>query len=303
MTIDTERITEAIISTGVSPLALEEGAQLVQHWIDDESGFEDEIIAVEVGFSIQIDSLTWVIGVQDLICADARGIYGREHKTTKEPSRWWNEKKWLESIKSGPQIAVYALALNRGVFYENGSPFVLGVTTPVREYVRAVVKSSTPQFWPTEKTDSWQEFDDLSLSQVVDAFRVKAEQIRASKRSGLLPWQLPGNHCTSFNRLCDYWDECTKGTFPANAYGFDQDDPAATHALPFLPEGAKDPDAVILSASSYSTYTQCLEKGRRNALSLKSEESMALDVGTVLHAGVASFYKQLREQQQLALTK
>ena len=302
MTIDTERITEAIISTGVSPLALEEGAQLVQHWIDDESGFEDEIIAVEVGFSIQIDSLTWVIGVQDLICADARGIYGREHKTTKEPSRWWNEKKWLESIKSGPQIAVYALALNRGVFYENGSPFVLGVTTPVREYVRAVVKSSTPQFWPTEKTDSWQEFDDLSLSRVVDAFRVKAEGIRAARRSGLVPWQLPGRQCNDFNRLCSYYDECTGGRLPASASGFDASDPAASLALPFLPDAALGPDAVILSASSYATYTRCMELGRRDAMSGNKEESMALAVGTVFHAGAAEFFRQKRESQKNSLT-
>jgi len=297
--IDTEKVTEAIIGTGVSPLAIEEGAALAEAWIDDESSFSDEVIAVECGFSVQIDPLTWVIGVQDLICADAKGIYGREHKTTAAPSRYWTEDKWLDSIKNGPQIAVYALALNRGVFYENGSPFVLRVPTPVRERVRAVVKSAIPQFWPRDPTDAWQEFDDLSLSRVVDAFRVKAETIRAARRSQLLPFQLPGRQCTDFNRLCRYYDGCTSGSIPEDASRFDHSDPAASLALPFLGPEANGPDAVILSASSYQTYTRCMELGRREAMSQGKEESLALDTGTVVHAALGEFYRQLRERQKL----
>lgn len=290
--IDTEKITEAILATGCSPIAIEEGARYAEAWIEDELSFDDEIIAVECGFSIEIDPLTWIIGVQDLICADARGIYGREHKTTKEPSRYWTEVKWLESIKTGPQIAVYALALNRGVFYDNGTPFVLRVPAPVREFVRAVVKTATPQFWPHDPGDGWQEFDDLSLSRVVDAFRVKAETIRAARRSGLVPFQLPGRQCTDFNRLCSYYDECTSGRVPKDQAGFDRSDPAANLALPFLPEAARGPDAVILSASSYASWTRCMELGRRDAMSSGKEDSLALNVGTVVHAALAEFFRQ-----------
>jgi hypothetical protein len=299
MKIDVQKITDAVLATGCNPLALEEGSQLIDHWVNDEKDFDDEILAVEVGFSVRVDELTWVIGVQDLICADAKGVYAREHKTTKEPGRYWNEQKWLESIKSGPQIAVYALALSKGVFYENGSPFVLNVPTPVRERVRAVVKTGSPLFWPENTRNAWQEFDDLSLERVSNAFIVKAEGIRAARRSGLVPWQLTGRHCTDFNRLCGYFDECSRGILPGSASGFDGRDPAAKFALPFLPDEARGDEAVILSASSYASYSRCMELGRRDAMSGGKEESMALEVGTVVHAGLASFYQQIRENQLL----
>jgi hypothetical protein len=297
--INNDRILEAVLSTNCSPLAMQEGAALVDNWVNDERDFDDEILAVEVGFSVQVDELTWVIGVQDLICADAKGVYGREHKTTKEPGRYWSEQKWLEEIKSGPQIAVYALALSKGVFYENGQPFVLNVPTPVRERVRAVVKIPSPLFWPENVRNSWQEFDDLSLERVSNAFVVKAEGIRTARRSGLVPWQLTGRQCTDFNRLCGYFDECSRGVLPESASGFDGRDPAAKFALPFLPDEARGDEAVILSASSYASYSRCMELGRRDAMSGGKEESLALEIGTVVHSGCAEFYRQLKEQQHV----
>lgn len=56
---------------------------------------------------------------------------------------------------------------------------------------------------------------------------------------------------------------------------------------------------MILSASSYASYSRCMELGRRDAMSGGKEESMALEVGTVVHAGLASFYRQIRENQLL----
>jgi hypothetical protein len=297
LSIDTERVTQAILDAGVSSLAAEAGAELVEAWINEET-CDDEIIAVECGFGIRVDEHTWIIGVQDLIRADRIGIYGNEWKTTKEPSRYWNETKWLADIKSGPQIAVYALALNRGVFYENGEPFVLSVPTPVRERVRAVVKSSPPGFWPRDPQEAWQKFDDVALNSVIDAFRSKAETIRAARRLGLIPYQLPGKQCESFGRMCEYHAQCTTRCYPMDHTGFDSSDPAAKLALPFLGDDAKHPDTVILSASSYATYTRCMELGRRLAQAASKESNMALDTGSAFHAGVASFYRQLREQQK-----
>lgn len=298
--MDTERITEAIISTGAGPLALEEGAALAQSWIEEKlpSDAEDEIIAVECGFSVQVDERTWIIGVQDLIAADARGVYGFEFKTTKEPGRYWNEGKWLDSIKSGPQIAVYALALHRGVFYENGSPFVLSVPVPVRERVRAITKQVPPQYWPINDSDAWQVFDAPALDAVTNAFRSKAAQIRAARKLGVRPFQFPGRQCESFGKVCQYWDECTGWKAPEAVHGFDSDDPAAKLALPFLGVDAQHEDAVILSASSYQDYSRCMELGARNAVAGGKESNHALEVGTVLHAAVAEAYRQLREDQQ-----
>lgn len=306
MNIDNDRVTAAVIGTGCGPVSMEEGARLAEAWIEDESNFADRILAVEAGFSVRLDELTWLIGVVDLICEDARGVYGREHKTTKEAGRSWNEGKWLDGIKSGHQIACYALALRAGEFYQKeilnevqglGSIYSPNAVMPIRIRVRAAVKTAIPQFWPADEADGWQEFNEPALEAVRNAFIVKAEAIRAARRRGVIPWQLTGSHCFAYGRFCDYHDSCRAYTWPEVGTGFDSDDPAARAALPFLPEEAKHEDAVILSASAYSDWSRCMELGRQNAQGANGEESMALQTGTVFHSAIACWYKQLQEYQ------
>lgn len=312
--MNTNRITQAIIDTGCSPLALESGASLAEHWIEHYAADEDEIVAVECGFSIRLDEMTWAIGVMDMIARDAEGVFGDEHKSTKEPGRYWTEDKWLESIKTGPQIGLYALALHEGIFYKQTinarqegdsklvdsvtvSSFGLNVNTPIRMRVRAAVKSAIPKFWPVDPKDGWQKYDIKALETIGGGFTSKAAQIRAARKLGRLPYQLTGRQCNEFNRKCTYWEECVAGVFPATEIGFDSGDPAARLALPFLGPDARHPDAVILSASAYGDWSSCMEKGRRNAQSTNKEENMALETGTVMHSALACYYEQRREEQ------
>ncbi len=296
MIVDTDRITQAIIGTGCGPLAMEEGAACAQAWIEDEEGFSDRIVAVEAGFSMQVDTLTWIVGVMDLVCRDENGFYGREHKTTRGPSKWWNERKWLEEISSGHQIAVYALALREAEFYQpEGKKAFDCIQDEVMVRVKAVTKTNPPAFWGKE--DGWCSFKENALMAVKNAFIVKAEAIRAARKRGVIPWQLTGSHCYAYGRNCEYYDACRAYTWPEIQTGFDGGDPAAKFALPYLPDEAKHPEAVILSASAYSDWSRCAELGRQNAQSGNKEESMALQTGSVFHAAVAEWYRQVKEEQ------
>lgn len=296
--ISADRVTEDILATGVSPLALEEGASLVESFITRHAALTTKIIAVERGWSVQVDERTWAIGVMDVIMEDARGIFGKELKTTREPNRYWSEEKWLDEIGNGHQIAFYALALARGAFYDTqGVRMELNLATPVRMQVEACVKTAVPQFWPADERDSWFTFDEVALTAVVNAIKLKAIAIRESRRSGAVPWQLTGKQCFAYNRYCDFFDLCKRHAWPAAVAGFQASDPAAQYALPFLPAEAREADAVIISASSYDTYSRCMELGRLEAQSEGKGASMALDIGTVFHAGAASMHRQLQESQ------
>lgn len=294
--IDAELITQAICATECSPIALEEGARLAEAYIEEWANEPGEILGVECGWSVQLDDHTFAVGVMDYIGRDQQGIFGRELKTTKEPSRYWSESKWLADIKTGSQIAVYALALSRGVFYEAGrSPIKFGVSTPVRIQVRAAVKSATPMFWPQDQKDSWQAFDERTLNKIADSLRIKGKIIRELRKSGVTPWQLPGKQCTNFNKQCEYFDMCTTYSGPEIVQGFDASDPAAQFALPNLPASANCADSVIISASAYSDYSRCLELGRIKAQTAGREDNLALATGTVFHAALAEWHRQKRE--------
>lgn len=306
--IDRERVTKAVLETECSPLALEEGAGLVQAWIDRyEEDKDDEILAVECGWSVRLDERTWAVGVMDMVAKNEKGVYAAEWKSTRAPSRYWGEEKWLESIRSGPQIAVYALALSQGTFTSREGGIVnwdvFTVKPPVRIRVRACVKTAVPDFWPVNPVDGWCEFGPEALDAVAAGFRARAEQVRASRRLGLVPWQLTGDHCTKWNRQCEYYEECREYRYPEIAVGFDISDPAARLALPYLPDEATRQDAVILSASAYSDYSRCMELGRRKSQGGGKEESLALETGTVLHAGIGEFYRQIRDEQRLSRSR
>ena len=264
----------------------------------------DKTFAVELGFHVWLDEQTLVIGVQDRIAEDKDGYYGCEWKTAKEPkknrngedSAWWNERVWENELTNGPQLAIYALAQNRGTFFRrDGTAFHLGVSSP-RIYVRAVVKSVPCVFWG----DKMVSFSEAQLENTVQGLLTKAETIRRLRRYSHVPWQLPGKQCFAFNRECGLFEKwCGKGLHPTTVTSvrFDPGDPAATLALPHLPASVwTREDLVILSASSYTTASDCLEKYRIISGALTGggkDSSLELDTGTVLHAGVAEAYRQL----------
>lgn len=299
---DNEKITEAIVNLEVSALAREAGANLVDSWIAHNTDDQKlKIVGVECGWALQLAPETWAIGVMDLVAEDDNGIFGFEFKTTKEPSKWWNEEKWLSSITNGPQLGIYSCALAEATFYEKHEDgrvivFKPSVSSP-RIRVRAAVKTAVPRFWPSNAADGLVTFSEEAMQATKNAFIVKANAIRQARKSGLVPWQLPGPHCTTFNRQCGYWDDCTEHRHQPLAItsGFDGSDPAATLALPHI---TRTPDTIVLSASAYSTYSECLEKGRLDSMTENKEESLALDTGTTLHAGLACYHKQLRDYQQ-----
>lgn len=305
MPIDFERVVNAIISTDVkSPAAKEAAAELVEAWIA-KKGVEDAnrftVVAVECGFHIWLDKKTVVVGVTDAIFNDG-GIIGGEWKSTKGPSQWWNESKWLRDIGEGPQIATYALAQQRGRFFEvGGDPagFELNVQRP-RILVRAACKTNPVQFWP-ESVSGVYEFSDEKLEATANSYLNKAAQIRALRKTGKFPWEIPGKHCTPFGdkHVCPHFEACTSQSTPVGIPKavFDPSDPASVAAVAhLLPEQINDPDLVILSASSYQTAARCMELYRITAGAYgEKDTNLALDTGSAMHAGLADFYRQLKE--------
>ena len=275
-TPDLDAVVKVMLETGAGPLALEQANGLVEKWIAERVCFDKRVVAVETGFDLWLDDHTCVIGVQDLVTEEGGARVGNEWKTTKGTTRYWNEAAWLESISTSPQCAIYAL-----------------VTRAIR--VRAVTKSDLPEIWGDEVLT----FSESRLSAVRAALLNQAQAIRAMRKTGALPWALPGIHCTNmFRRECEYLSECKKQVYPPTAGVFDTDNPAAALVLPRLGDRIHDPELVILSASSYNDSLDCLEKYRRN-LGGNKEQSRDLDVGTVFHAAAANIYQQLKEFQNV----
>jgi len=323
--LDLDAIISEIVASGVSPVAAEAGANLVDSWIS-EKGSQDmtrRVIAVELGFMLWLDDLTVAIGVQDAVFHEALGHLGGEWKSAKEPKKdargretsWWNEDVWRRELSSGPQVGLYALALQRATYIERktGRKFVFDEPNP-RILIRAAVKANPVRFWPSDPTDPETpeifSFDQAALDSIANGIRAKAAQIRCARRAGLVPWQLPGDHCFSFGRTCQFYDKyCKTRVHPivldANdkiIAKFDANDPAAQAALPYIdPDKLSNPDLVIISASQYKTASSCLEKYRIQNGSLveeTKEESLALDTGTAMHAGLAEFYRQVKTWQE-----
>jgi hypothetical protein len=315
---DTDAILASILALDDAPaLARESGANLVDEWMG-RFGASDatlRIRAVELGFIIYVDSKTAVIGVQDMIAEDEGGVFGNEWKSAKEPKRyggkdsaWWNEDIWLQEISHSAQVQIYALALNRGVFYEKdrgGIATEYGISEP-RIRVRAAVKSNPVRFWPSSGTGVYR-FTDTQLAGVEAGLRSKADVIRASRRVNIVPWQLTGKQCHAFGRPCQFLEQCRSGHYPVSGMEsndklraqFDMSDPAAELALPFIPQTLlNDPDFVVLSASQYTLHSDCAEKYRIINSHLGPKGSSPEQwVGTVMHAGLAEFYRQMRDSQ------
>lgn len=302
--LDDSKIIEAIAGCGVSPVAAELGSQLVENWARRfaHTDADLETVAVECGMVLWLDDRTLLIGVVDRIARDSQGVLGCEWKSTREPiGSAWNEKKWLAEITSGVQIATYALGLQRGEFYEEDGTRHQFLEPRPRILVRAAVKSTIPQFWPSDGKDTFG-FSTEELDKVAACYLNLAASIRAMRATKLVPWQMTGKQCFNYNRECQFFKVCSKHENPKGGAvaKFDSANPAQGAALAHVdPERLAHPDTVILSASSYSDYMTCHELGRlREGGLFPKETNAALETGTALHAGLAQIYKGQRDWQR-----
>lgn len=304
MELDQTKILEALQATRVTGEALEEGARLVDHWIEEAASFdeENETLAVEEKFYIELDPLTFVVGTQDRIFRTPEGeVCGSEWKSTKGRTKFWGPEIWAEGIEKGHQVATYAAGLKFGSFL-SGSIFE-GVGSPVRILVRAVAKSSPPELWPDAR-GKLIEISGERLEAILGAYQSVAEAVRGMRRSGALPWQVPGLQCENkFRKVCPFYSSCLKQDFGGRGLGLERVlagfSPGSQTIVQHLVDVGKVREdnvgeVVILSASSLSSYQQCPERWRREGMSVGEgeEESEALQIGTVLHAGLAALYEE-----------
>lgn len=323
MELNTEAILQEILALDVPPTAKEAGAALVEAWITEHFEEDQQLtwLAVEMGFFMWLDARTLIIGVQDAVAQDSVAPFGCEWKSAKEPkknrdgrdSAWWNEEKWLNEISRGPQLAIYALALNRGTYVENDKkqPIQFNLQNP-RIRVRAAVKSNPVRFWPEDPdfASGVYQFPNEALEDIKNGLLAKADTVRCARRSGVTPWQLTGKHCHPFgeNYPCPLFaDWCSQHKHPGDMLPgnlkyalFDPHDPAAQLALPYISDhDLTDPDLVIFSASLYDTASRCMELYRVISQSLGGkEDSQNLAIGSAMHAGLAAYHRQLRDREK-----
>lgn len=312
-----DRIAIAIKATGVSGTAALEGSRLTQFWIEELGKFDAQFptVGAEIPFFIILEKYTIVVGVMDRLALDAEGLLACEWKSTKGTTKFWNEEKWIEQIRDGTQISVYGLGQHEGHFVPKrdaplNAPGDLirgeitgptlwqpGIKQP-RILVRAITKEDPPNLWGIDPP-AFFTISEKRLKTVREALLLKADMIRAARTRKSVPWQLTGLQCHGhFFKDCRFLESCKKGEWPSGQDGgghFNEDDPGgaallAAQSLMRVP--ITDERVVVLSASAYSDATDCMELYRRSALE-GSEENSNLDVGTALHAGLASWYESM----------
>lgn len=310
--LDEQRVLEAIVSTGVSAFALEEGSGLVDYWISECADLdnENETLAVEVGFFFEPTPLTFVVGTQDRIFRNKKTglICGSEWKTTKQQTKLWTPEAWLESISNGHQVATYAAGLRYGNLLMGNSntgtiaPGDLAEDGSVDILVRAISKSHPPVMWP-DSSGALLNISAPRIEAVINAYVNAAEGVRVKRKGGLVPWQVPGLQCMNmFRKECPFLKSCRSFesfTSPSNlgelGKSFSPGSKTVVSKLIELGKITVDnlPEVVVLSASTLGTLQQCDERWRRESeASGDEEENEYLDIGTVLHAGVAELYRQ-----------
>lgn len=299
------KITAAILAAKIAPTARETAAEIVDAWIQTNGEYDAtyRTVAVETPWAYRLQPKTWLVGVMDRHAQDDAGLLGCEWKTGKEPkqnrdgqdSAWWNEDVWLEQMRDGVQLAVYGIALRKGIFYGKGRPYKIHHMHNPRILIRLAVKSQPPRFWPTKPEDGIFQFPGTYLDIVERSLIARAEAIRAARRSEMIPWAVPGIHCENkFHRKCAHLETCLEHKNPPNVHGqiFDPNDPGSA-AIVAAGIPVNDPETVILSASSIQASQECLEKYRIHSVSVGEKESdEGLDVGTGVHCGVAEYYRQ-----------
>ncbi len=316
MTYSQQPILDAILAHPAPPRAKELATPLVEAWIAKfgESDNLAQTLAVEVPFYLWLDKWTLVVGMIDRVASFEGQIFGCEWKST-TPSKWWTEARWLEEIKNGPQIAIYAMALGEGTLLtrRHNAPVDSLVSWCPRVpspnmLVRAVTKTEPIGFWPKHKNEIF-EFNAEKVRSTKAALLNQAAAIQAMRKTGEVPWQLMGRQCFDFGKRCPFLAElCQKANHPVKPaptlmQASDPGSKAIQTALmeqklygidPSTPGGRKlNEKLVILSASAYTTASACAEKYRIVSGGLK-EEPQAIEplIGSVFHAGVGAFYEQ-----------
>jgi len=327
-------IFDTLIKMDVPPTARETAAPLIEAWAHkfEEEANNQTVLAVEALGFLWLDKLTLLVGMMDKIAEiqNSNGplVFGSEWKTMKEPKRnkdgqfsaWWNEEKWLEEISLGPQVGIYALMLHQGTFvlpgldhrytvlYEGKRGNIRGggpgytlwtpkVPTKVHMQVRAVLKCYTPEFWPTKEEDGIIQFDLDRLESIRSALLNKAAAVRTMRKTGLIPWQVPGKQCFPFNRKCEFLEpNCSQSKHPkGQGLLIEKPDPGF-NALKFA--GINDlldvdPRIVVFSASSYQTASNCLEDYRlKMSIPGSEEENINMQTGTCFHEGIGCWYRE-----------
>ncbi len=327
-------ILDTLIKLDAPATAKETAAPLIEAWAHtyEEEANNQTILSIEALGFLWLDKLTLLVGMMDKIAEIQNGtgplIFGSEWKTMKEPKRnkdgqfsaWWNEDKWLEEISLGPQVGIYALMLHQGTFvlpgddhlytvrYEGKRGNIQGgrpgytlwtpkVPTKVHMQVRAVLKCDPPEFWPTKEEDGIIQFDEARLESIRSALLTKAAAIRAMRKTGLIPWQVPGKQCFPFNRKCEFLEpNCSQSKHPkGQGLLIEKPDPGF-NALKFA--GLNDlldvdPRIVVFSASSYQTASNCLEDYRlKMSIPDSGEENINMQTGTCFHEGIGCWYRE-----------
>lgn len=320
--LDPQKITDAIVASGVSGEAATEGASLVEAFIKALPEYEDtawETVGVELVWFMALEPKTLIVGACDRTMRDPRGqVWTAEFKSKKPPRikkdgtpyQGDREEDWLADPNLHCQLRVYALAMREATYLQQCTPQEMAIDTVpidgVRKFelscsdphilIRAVNKSVPPVVWPVDRTLGRFSFPPVYVDATRDALLNATEQIRAARRRGV-PWALPSLHCTNkYNRTCDYYAQfCNQGNHPQNGVWT-----AANHTDPgwkaISASGVdlNDPEVVVLSASSYQNWLQCAEQYRIvTSGAAPGEESYALSVGTAMHAGVGQVYREL----------
>lgn len=320
--IDQDKVFKALEECEIGPEARWKASSLVEAWLEYLPTFPENdwrCLFVETPFYIQLDPKFYVVGQCDAGFQDEIGVLTAEWKSRRAPKlkkdgtayAGDDEDGWLADISNGPQLGVYALAQREGVFYRpvtesNPFPFwtmnaLLGSSEPreIRILVRAAVKSNPVETWPTDYRKGLFTFPDPLLDSVKAAMISEAAAIRARRRSGQIPWALPSIHCTNmYHQVCGMYKNCTERVYaPLEPKPWvDPDDKTPDPGFEvarILNLDYRDPELVVLSASMYSNYLWCPERGR--AISGghgDKEDSFELDTGTGLHKGLASIYRQ-----------
>jgi hypothetical protein len=303
--VDQSKVLDAIVNCEVGAGAKQEAGRLIEAYLEKLDSFPDTRIrslGVEVPWYILLAPQIIAVGVVDRILDDDNMTVcewktRRAPKITKAgvPYKGDTEDDWLAEIGGGVQLAVYGLARREGHFLLSDNHPKLGQTGKYQVFVRACVKSEPPAFWPQDSSKGFFVFEDDKLDAVKNAMIIEALGIRAARKSGMVPWQIPGDQCHRYGRDCEHLaGGCRKYDFPVPPkLDWHPTDPgfAAARALGLDPN---DPELVVLSQSGYQTSTRCLEKFRREyGGEGQGEESFELEVGTAYHAAVAEINRQI----------
>jgi len=326
--IDRNKLTEAILAAEVGPGAREEGARLVEAWLEKLPEFPEsqwKVQFVEAPFYIQLQPRTFILGQMDACFHDGeRTVLGewksrRAPKLKKDGTSYLgdDEQGWLEEITNGPQLGVYALAGREGRFLQKLGPdgkvperfpleqsFLgpgeffghhLGLEEP-HIMVRAAVKSNPVEFWSGRFS-----FPGTLLDTVRAALISEAESIRARRKAGHVPYSVPGIHCQNmYRRTCEYLETVCKPrlTPPLTPIGWHHPEDKAPDpgydVCELLGLDIQDPELVVLSQSALQSNYQCAERARIDYGGYFAREvSFELEVGTALHTGLREIYRQL----------